>query len=125
MSAHDSALLDPTQPLEAFVYEPGCAVGVDFSTLDVGAIVHVHTTYSRYRLVVVSADEKRAMVTGGRLFPDSTEVRVEGATAGGSAIKPGWIGVGLRLELTTTTGRVTTSIVQAIAIDPPSTSMVC
>jgi hypothetical protein len=124
MSAHDSALIDPSQPLEAFVYEPGCALGVDFGTLDPGAVVNVDTTYSRYRLVVVNGDEKRAMVTGGRIFPESTEVRVEGATAGGSAIKPAWIGIGLRLELTTSTGRVTTSIVQAVSVDPPPAPMV-
>jgi len=126
MSAQNSSLIDsPPEPLEAFVHEPGCSHGIDVNGLDVGAVVNVHTTYSCYRLVVVDPDEKRAIVTGGKIFPESTEVRIEGATAGGSAIKPGWIGIGLRLELSTMSGRVTTSMVRTITVDPPPASMVC
>lgn len=126
MSARDSALIEaPPQPLEAFVIEPGCSLGVDFSSLDAGTILNVQTTYSDYRFVVIEPETKRATVSGGRLFPESTEVRVEGATAGGSAIKPGWVGIGLRLELSNSAGRVTTSVVRAVTIDPPPPSMVC
>jgi hypothetical protein len=126
MSAHNSAFVEtPPQPLEAFVHEPGCSYGIDFNSLDVGAVVNVHTTYSCYRLVVLDPADKRASVTGGRMFPESTEVRIEGATAGGSAIKPGWIGIGLRLEMCSVTNRITTSMVESVTIDPPPPSMVC
>ena len=126
MAAHEAAIAEaPPEPLDAFVQEPGCSYGIDFTALEVGAVVHVHTTYSCYRLMVVDPEEKRARVTGGRLFPESTEVRIEGATAGGSAIKPGWIGIGLRLEMASSEQRVTTSMVQSLTLDPPPSSMVC
>jgi hypothetical protein len=126
MSAYDSELLEsPPQQLDAFVYESGCSAGIDFRTLDVGAVVNVDTKYSHYRLVVLGAERRRALVTGGRLFPESTEVRIEGATAGGSAIRPGWIGVGLRLEMSNGSNRVTTSVVQSVTVDPPPASMIC
>ncbi len=126
MSAYDSEFVESTpQPLDAFVYESGCSEGVDFHSLDVGTVVNVHTKYSCYRLVVIDPEKKHAMVTGGRLFPESTEVRVEGATAGGTAIKPAWIGIGLRLEMSNLSNRITTSVVQSVTIVPPPASMVC
>jgi len=126
MSAYDSAFVESTpQPLDAFVYESGCSGGVDFHSLDVGTVVNVHTKYSCYRLVVLDPEKKRAMVTGGQLFRESTEVRVEGATAGGTAIKPAWIGIGLRLEMSNLSNRITTSVVQSVTLVPPPASMVC
>jgi len=125
MPAYDSVLEAPPQPLDQFVLEPGCSDGIDFQSLDPGAIVHVHTKYSSYRLVVTDPDNGGARVTGGRLFSESTPVRVEGATAGGTAIKAGWIGVGLRLEMLNSTNRVTTSVVRSVTVEPPQGSRVC
>jgi hypothetical protein len=126
MSARDSSLLDyPPQPLEAFAHESGCSDGVDFPSLDIGTVVNVHTRYSCYRLVVIDPGEKRALVKGGQFFVESTEVRIEGATAGGTAIKRGWIGIGLRLEMLNLDKRITTSVVQSLTIERPPASMVC
>ena len=126
MAAYNPEFVESTpQPLDAFVYESGFSGGVDFHSLEVGAVVNVHTRFSRYRLVVVDPESERAFVTGGQLFPESTEIRVEGATAGGTAIKPAWIGVGLRLEMLTGSTRVTTSVVQSVKVDPPRGSQVC
>src|SRR5262245_5973689 len=100
MAAYDSEFVESTpQPLDALVSESRCSGGIDFHSLDAVAVVNVHTTYSCYRLVVVEPKAERALVTGGRVFPESTQVRIEGATAGGTAIRPAWIGVGLRLEM--------------------------
>jgi hypothetical protein len=126
MPAHNSEFVESTpQPLDAFVYESGCSGGVDFSSLEVGAVLNVHTRYSHYRLVVVDGADNRALVTGGRLFPESTEVRIEGSTSGGTAIKPGFIGIGLRLEMSNGSNRITTSVVQSMSLDPPPASRVC
>jgi len=125
MSAYDPALLEaPPQPLDAFVYESGYSDGIDFGSLDVGAVVNVFTKYSRYRFVVLNPQRQGALVTGGRLFAQSTEVRIEGATAGGSAIRPGWIGIGLRLEMSNGSNRITTSVVQSVTVDPPRGSLI-
>ena len=125
MSAYESMLEAPTQPLDQFMLDPGCQDGIDFQSLDAGATIHVHTKYSSYRLVVTDPENHTALVTGGRLFPESTPIRVEGATAGGTAIKAGWIGVGLRLEMLNLTNRITTSVVRAVTVVPAPVSRVC
>jgi hypothetical protein len=126
MSAHESQFVESApQPLDAFVYEAGYSGGIDFSSLEVGAVLNVHTRYSHYRLAVLDGAEKRALVTGGRLFPESTEVRIEGSTSGGTAIKPGFIGIGLRLEMSNGSTRITTSVVQSMWLDRPPSSRVC
>ena len=125
MPAYESVLEAPPQPLEQFVLEPGCHDGIDFQSLEIGATVQVHTKFSSYRLVVTDPENGSAMVTGGHLFAEPTHVRVEGATAGGTAIKAGWIGVGLRLEILSFTNRVTTSVVRSLTIEPPPTTKVC
>jgi hypothetical protein len=126
MSAYDAEFVESTpQPLDAFVYESGCSGGIDFHSLEVGEVIDVHTKYSHYRLVVLDTESMRALVTGGRLFPESTEVRIEGATSGGTAIKPGFIGVGLRLEMSSGSNRITTSVVQSVTVESSTTSRVC
>ncbi len=127
MAAHDHTEFAESapQPLDAFVYESGCSGGVDFHSLDVGTVVNVHTKYSLYRLVVLDPESLRARVTGGRLFPESTEIRVEGATSGGTAIRPGFVGIGLRLEMSNGSNRITTSVVESVMVDPPRASRIC
>jgi hypothetical protein len=125
MSAYEPVFEAPPQPLEQFVLEPGCYDGIDFQSLEAGATVYVHTKYSSYRLVVMDPENGSALITGGRLFAEATPVRVEGSTAGGTAIKAGWIGVGLRLEMLNLTNRVTTSVVRSVKVEPPAASRVC
>jgi len=56
-------------------------------------------------------------IRGGRLFPDWTAAHLVGSTAGGSALRIGWLAVGLQVELKVC-GRVfLTSPVASIAID--------
>jgi hypothetical protein len=71
---------------------------------------------------VLDGGKGRVIAVGGSVFPDHTEVRVEGSTDGGSVLKCGWIGVGLRLEMTRGMRRITTSRVKAVVIDKPLAS---
>jgi hypothetical protein len=119
MSAYDSVVELTPQPLGQFAQERGCSDGIDFQSLEIGTTVHVHTRYSSYHLVVTDPENGCALVTGGRLFLEPTPIRIEGATAGGSAIKAGWIGVGLHLEMLKLTNRVTTSVVRAVQVEMP------
>jgi hypothetical protein len=107
--------------LDGFAHEPGCNDGVALQSFEAGTVLNVITRHSRYRLVVVDPVQKRVLVTGGRLFPENTEVRFEGATAGGSLVKVGWIGVGLRFEMSLGRQRITTSRVESITVEsvPP------
>lgn len=107
--------------LEGFAVEAGCLEGVALQSLGDGTVLNVITRHSKYRVVVLDAAGQRVLVTGGQIFPESTEVRFEGATSGGSALKVGWIGVGLRLEMSMGRQRITTSRVESVTIEsvPP------
>jgi hypothetical protein len=118
----DSASRVPIRhTLDGFALEPGCVEGVSLHSLDAGTVLNVITRNSSYRVVVVDPVQQRVLVTGGRLFAERTEVRLEGATAGGSVLKIGWIGTGLRLELSMGRGRITTSPVESVTVEsvPP------
>jgi hypothetical protein len=108
---------DPLGTLDDFALDPGCTRGVAVDSLEPGTRVVVGTSHSCYRFVVSDPERRRGTVTGGRLFSEPTDVRIDGATAGGSVIKAGWIGVGLRMELTVGSKRVTTSCVKFLAVD--------
>jgi hypothetical protein len=108
--------------LEHFGREAGCADGVALSSFDAGSTLVVTTRNSCYRLELVDPDNRRVLVEGGKLFPEPTAARLEGSTAGGSIVKTGWIGVGLRLELWVGIRRIVTSPVRAISYQPSAIS---
>jgi hypothetical protein len=108
------------QTVTQFARQPGCADGVDLSALAAGTIVWVDTRHSRYRVLVIDPREGRALVSGAAWFPEPTEVRLEGATAGGSMVKSGWIGIGLKLEMSIGRQRITTSRVVSVTIETTS-----
>jgi hypothetical protein len=117
--SEDAQLTQPAGTLDEFALDSGCENGVTLSNLEPGTRIIVVTKNSTYRCDVIDGTEGRAMVIGGSVFPEHTEVRVEGATDGGSVIKPDWVGVGLRLELTSGVKRITTSRVQAVDVIRP------
>jgi hypothetical protein len=85
-----------------------------------GTPVTIQTLYSTYELIVRDGGRHDVLLRGGRLFPGWTEAHVNGSTAGGSAIKSGWIGPGLRIEVVVDGKRFTTSPVQTIWIERTS-----
>jgi hypothetical protein len=89
--------------------------------LAVGTTIVVATRHSSYQFAIVDAAQRRATVVGGKMFTETTDVRIEGATTGVSVIKPGWIVVGLRLELSMGLKRITTSSVTSFEVEKPST----
>ena len=98
--------------------ESAAGPGLMLDGLEPGTRVVVATRHSAYRFVMIDGAQKRATVTGGKIFQESTEVRIEGATAGAEVIRPGWIIVGLRMELSIGLKRITTSSVQSVSLDP-------
>jgi hypothetical protein len=89
----------------AEMFDSDCENGVTLNELDPGTRITVVTNNSTYRLDLIDGAESRATAVGGSVFPEPTEVRVEGA-----------IGVGRRLELTSGVRRITTSKVKAVDI---------
>lgn len=116
-NAHLKSPLANAGAFDPHVAELAGLSGVAFRSLEPGTVIVVNTRHTCYRLVVVNGSEQRALVTGGWLFPESTGVRVEGATGGGSVLKMGWIAVGLRLELSNGLRRITTSRVRSIVVE--------
>ena len=73
---------------------PGIALEalVPFDTL------RVQTLNSDYRIFLLDPKTGRALVEGG-CFPEPVEAVVNGSNFGGSTLKVGWVGIGLRLEM--------------------------
>ena len=116
----DTAPRHPLGTLEDFALKSGAESGVMIDALDVGAVLTVRTKHSCYQFVIVDPTTRLARVTGGSLFPEPADARIDGATIGGSMIKAGWVGVGLRMEFTVGTRRITTSRVKFLSVDDGS-----
>jgi hypothetical protein len=86
--------------------------GVQLRDLPPMTTLVVRTRNSEYQIVIASGDE--VLVKGGNFFPSLTEARFSGASVGGSFLKVGWIGVGLRMEILAEGRRIITSPVYDI-----------
>jgi hypothetical protein len=104
-----NATVTPERRKEAPVPRDGLAIG----SLGPGTALDVMTWNTCYRLTILDANG-RAVITGGTRFQQPTEVRIEGSTAGGADFQIGWIGVGLRLEMSIGYRTITTSPVCSV-----------
>ena len=86
---------------------------VDLAELEPLTVLLVWTRHSLYRIVVVGGRE--VLVQGGPFFSDLTRAHLDGATAGGRALKAGWIGVGHLMALSICGQVILTSPVVAVA----------
>jgi hypothetical protein len=111
--------LPPSRTLAGFAFEPGCDEGVAIESLESGTTLIVHTDNSTYRLVVLDGPNHQVLVEGGAMFPDAVPAVLQGASAGGSLVKTGWIGMGLRLELFVDPTWIRTSPVRSVSCIPP------
>jgi hypothetical protein len=91
--------------------------GVLVDALPPNARIVVTTRNSCYRVQVIDGTDRRVSITGGTMFPEATEMHLEGATADAGIIKPGWIRAGLRLALSIGSRRITTSLVESVAFE--------
>jgi hypothetical protein len=97
--------------------EPSPRPGVLVDALTPNARIVVRTRNSCYRFEVMDTVDRRVRITGGKLFPEATEMLLEGATTDDGTIKPGWISVGLPITLSTGLRRITTSRVESVAFE--------
>ena len=91
--------------------------GIAIQSLPAGTALTVVTCHSEYRLQVIDPEQSRMSIRGGRVFPEWTLTHLLGSTAGGSALKIGWLGVGLQMEIKAGRTVFLTSRVESIAID--------
>ncbi len=109
---NDTTCVSRAATLAGFTSAVSSTNGVQLRDLPPMTTLLVRTRNSEYQIVVSSGDE--VLVRGGHFFPSLTEARFSGASVGGSFLKVGWIGVGLRMEILAEGRRIVTSPVYDI-----------
>jgi len=125
MTGSGQAVLVPRHcTLSGFALEAGCSEGIAIRSLAPGTMLKVRTSNSHYRLIVLDGGGDGLIVQGGALFPKAVPAHLQGASAGGSLVRTGWIEIGLRMELRVGPQRIITSPVRSITIEslPPRLS---
>lgn len=102
-------------------FEPSHARCVALPSLSAGNVITITTRNTRYRMQVVDGSARRVLITGGLLFPSSTEVEVIGASDD-AGVRDGFVVEGLQLELSTPRGPILTSMVVTLSVDPDTAS---
>ena len=91
--------------------------GVDVATLAPFDTIVVRTVNSNYRMFLLDPETGRALLDGGRQITEAVEGRVIGSSFGGSILRTGWIGVGLRMEACVDDKYIRTSPVQSLCVE--------
>ncbi len=91
--------------------------GVTLTALEACDTIHVRTRNSDYDIFLLDPKSGRALVQGGEYFAEPVEATVSGSTFGGCMLKAGWLGVGLRMEVSVNGQRTVTSPVQSMRIE--------
>ena len=112
----DRRLVPRGSTLTGFVEEVARVGGLSIAELDPITPLVVRTENSLYRITVLEPRGRRIMVQGGAYFPHSTPAELEGSSLGGSLLKQGWIGPGLRMEISSEGKRIVTSRVRSMEI---------
>ena len=113
---HDVEIPGLTPSLEQVESDPGRFRTVALPLLLPGTLVTLHTRNTCYRLVVMDGSERRVQISGGKLFPESTDAELIGAIDD-EGVKVGWIVEGFQLELLTQRGPVLTSTVESVDVE--------
>lgn len=103
--------------LDAVAEELAASKGISLLDLEPLTTMVVHTSHSVYRMVVL--DGKTVLLRGGA-FPSDTIAHLHGSGFGANLLKLGWIGVGLRMEVSANGQRFITSAVRAITTEANS-----
>jgi hypothetical protein len=90
--------------------------GVELATLAPFDTIVVRTRNSNYRIFLLDPETGRALLEGGR-FREASDARVIGSSFGGSILRTGWIGVGLRMEACANDTYIRTSPVQSLWVE--------
>ncbi len=97
--------------------------GVTLETLKPCDTIHVRTRNSDYEVFLLDPESGRSLVRGGKYFAEPMEATVSGSTFGGSMLRLGWLGVGLRMEICVNGKCVATSPVQELRVEHESLSL--
>ena len=90
-------------------------VGLRLDSLAPLQTICVQTRNSFYRIFLVDPQTGHSLIEGGN-FPEPVDAFVYGSVVG-STFKPGWIGVGMRLNFSTDSGHISTSPVESLNVE--------
>ena len=109
-----------TATLGGFMEAATLADGVRLRDLAPLDALEVRTRNSVYRFTVLNPLENTVLVSGGAFFPVPVRAALGGASIGGSMLKLGVILVGFQCEIAGSDGRVITTRVREIRVNPPT-----
>lgn len=112
------AMVPRVATLDGFVDAASACGGVSVLDLEPLTVLRVETMNSVYRIVI--SQRTAVFVQGGQFFPETTAAHFAGSTFGGSLLKIGWIGVGMRMEICGDDGPIVTSPVRRIGVETPA-----
>jgi hypothetical protein len=115
-SRHHVEMPELGPSLDLLDSEPGRFRSVALPLLLPGTQLTLHTRNTLYRMVVLNGSDRRVTITGGKLFPESTEAELIGATDD-EGVKVGWIVEGFQLDILTGRGPVLTSTVESVDVE--------
>jgi len=111
----DPTLFPRAATLDGFVNDLADAPGIYLREVEPLTTIVVRTHNSCYRILI--EHDTTAIVRGGAFFPEPTPARIDGSGFGGTLLKVGWIGVGLRMEIFTNGRRIITSPVRDVMLE--------
>jgi RNA polymerase-binding transcription factor DksA len=91
--------------------------GVAIETVEPLQTIVVRTRNSDYRILILDPRIGRALVEGGSHFAEPTEAMLSGSVLSGGSLKPGWIGIGGRIEMWVNDKFLSTSPVQSVRVE--------
>lgn len=94
--------------------------GVALETLAPFDTISVRTRNSDYRVFLLDPRTGRALVQGGKYFPEPVAAMMNGSTFGSFTLKEGWIGIGLRMEFEANGKITSTSPVESFHVEHPA-----
>ena len=112
---NDSTLFPRAATLDGFVNDLADAPGIYLREVEPLTTIVVRTHNSCYRILI--EHDTTAIIRGGAFFPEPTPARIDGSGFGGTLLKVGWIGIGLRMEIFTNGRRIITSPVRDVILE--------
>jgi hypothetical protein len=112
---HAPTLIRREATLDGFINDLADAPGISLREVEPLTTIVVRTHNSCYRILI--EHDTTAIVRGGAFFPDPTPARIDGSGFGGTLLKVGWIGIGLRMEIFTNGRRIITSPIRDMAVE--------
>ena len=106
--------------LDGFVDAVSDRDGVALREVELLGTLLARTENSVYRIIPLESASSRILIQGGKFFPEPTEVRLAGSGFGGSFLKLGWVGLGLRMEILWDGQRIITSRIRAVQVQQPT-----